>query len=58
VRQRSGLAKALSRLSDYFATGKLELTATRIINGLPGSELSGCALIGGETAEMPGCTRG
>ena len=41
---------------DYFATGKLDLdTATRIIEGIAkGCALSGCALIGGETAEMPG----
>ena len=41
---------------DYFATGKLHVEqAVTIINGIAtGCELSGCALIGGETAEMPG----
>lgn len=41
---------------DYFATGKLDLDqATQIIQGIAkGCQLSGCALIGGETAEMPG----
>ncbi|MEO0930222.1 MAG: phosphoribosylformylglycinamidine cyclo-ligase, partial [Pseudomonadota bacterium] len=41
---------------DYFATGKLELDqATRIIEGIAaGCAASGAALIGGETAEMPG----
>ncbi len=41
---------------DYFATGKLDTdAAARIIEGIAeGCVRSGCALIGGETAEMPG----
>lgn len=41
---------------DYFACGKLSLEITNIVMNsiVKGCELAGCALVGGETAEMPG----
>jgi phosphoribosylformylglycinamidine cyclo-ligase len=45
---------------DYFATGALDVDAARrVIAGIAeGCRLSGCALVGGETAEMPGMYHG
>jgi len=45
---------------DYYATGKLNIdVAASVVDGIgTGCEMSGCSLVGGETAEMPGMYEG